>query len=300
MLGGSRLPYGDINESWPGPLRMITRETSTETRTQLSFIEPMQVSQVRELPDGGFWTYDAKLDGYRCLAVKRGSGVVLGHGAGLISRNDFRLSPAPVTSCPKDTIIDAEVVVVDENGRCTFNALQHKHPQGHLQLYAFDALIHTGKTSCAYRSRNAAGCSPALSQSAVSGYSVHPVRGKARRVAPAAKELELEGLIAKRKGSLYEPGKRSGARLKYKINRSQEFVIGGYTAGNPFDAVIVGCYDSVELNFVAKVRACFVPHLRSAIYPLLRQLHTDKCPFTNLPERRTLYSLTGEEMKHCQ
>jgi ATP-dependent DNA ligase len=47
----------------------------------------------------------------------------------------------------------------------------------------------------------------------------------------AAKKLDLEGIIAKRKGSSYEPGRRSGAWLKYKINRSQEFVIGGYTGG---------------------------------------------------------------------
>ena len=58
----------------------------------------------------------------------------------------------------------------------------------------------------------------------------------------ASKGLQLEGVIAKRKGSIYEPGKRSGAWVKYKINRSQELVIGGYTAGNPFDALIVGCY----------------------------------------------------------
>jgi bifunctional non-homologous end joining protein LigD len=43
----------------------------------------------------------------------------------------------------------------------------------------------------------------------------------------AAKKLELEGVIAKRKGSPYEPGRRSGAWVKYKINRSQQFVIGG-------------------------------------------------------------------------
>jgi ATP-dependent DNA ligase len=41
------------------------------------FIEPMQVVPVAELPDGGAWGYEAKLDGYRCLAAKRGSGVVL-------------------------------------------------------------------------------------------------------------------------------------------------------------------------------------------------------------------------------
>ena len=49
----------------------------------------------------------------------------------------------------------------------------------------------------------------------------------------AAKELRFEGVIAKRKGSIYEPGKRSGAWVKYKLHRSQEFVIGDYTAGTP-------------------------------------------------------------------
>jgi len=57
------------------------------------------------------------------------------------------------------------------------------------------------------------------------------------------------GIIVKRKDSLYESGRRNGAWLKYQINRSQEFVIGGYTAGNPFDALIVGCYDGEVLNF---------------------------------------------------
>jgi ATP-dependent DNA ligase len=117
----------------------------------------------------------------------------------------------------------------------------------------------------------------------------------------AAKELELEGIIAKRKGSLYEPGRRSGAWLKFKINRSQEFVIGGYTPGNPFDALIVGCYDGARLNFVSKVRAGFVPHVRRELYRCLKQLETPNCPFANLPEkRRTQWALTAEEMKDCR
>ena len=51
-----------------------------------------------------------------------------------------------------------------------------------------------------------------------------------------------------------EPGKRSGAWLKYKINKSQEFVIAGYTPGTPLDALIVGYYDGDELIYAAKVR----------------------------------------------
>jgi bifunctional non-homologous end joining protein LigD len=82
----------------------------------------------------------------------------------------------------------------------------------------------------------------------------------------------------------------------------QEFVIGGCTmGGNPFDALIVGCYENGKLKYVGKVRAGFVPHSRSAMYPLFRKLVTEQCPFPDLPEkRRTLYSLTKAEMQNCQ
>ena len=118
----------------------------------------------------------------------------------------------------------------------------------------------------------------------------------------AAEALEFERVIAKRNGSNLRAGTGSGAWLKYKINCSQEFVIGGYTlGGNPFDALIVGCYDGMKLKYVAKVRAGFVPHVRCALYPLFQEFRTEKCPFADLPEkRRTLYSLTRDEMQNCQ
>jgi bifunctional non-homologous end joining protein LigD len=93
-----------------------------------------------------------------------------------------------------------------------------------------------------------------------------PFDAKPADLIRAAKELELEGIIAKRKGSVYEPGQRSGAWLKFKLNRSQEFVIGGYTLGNPFDALIVGCYDARKLCYVSKVRNGFNPPLRREHY----------------------------------
>jgi bifunctional non-homologous end joining protein LigD len=129
-----------------------------------------------------------------------------------------------------------------------------------------------------------------------------PFEVKPAELLRAAKELEFEGVIAKRKGSIYEPGQRSGAWLKYKINCSQEVVIGGYTlGGNPFDALIVGCYDGPKLKYVAKIRAGFVPHMRCALYELLQEFRTEKCPFADLPEKqRTLYSLTRDEMQNCQ
>jgi bifunctional non-homologous end joining protein LigD len=120
----------------------------------------------------------------------------------------------------------------------------------------------------------------------------------------AAKELGLEGVIAKRKGSVYEPGRRSGAWVKYKLNRSQEFVIGGYTVGiDPFDALIVGCYEGRQLRYVSRVKAGFNPPLRRELFAVLKILETRGCPFANLPEPRRYrwdVGLTEADMENCR
>jgi bifunctional non-homologous end joining protein LigD len=115
-----------------------------------------------------------------------------------------------------------------------------------------------------------------------------------------AKEFGFEGIVAKRKDSLYESGKRTGAWVKYKVNQGQEFVIGGYTPGNPFDALIIGYYDGERLLYAAKVRNGFVPQVRGEVASRFNGLEIDTCPFANLPEKkRTQWALTKEEMKNC-
>jgi len=93
-----------------------------------------------------------------------------------------------------------------------------------------------------------------------------------------AKEFGFEGIVAKRRDSLYEPGKRSGAWLKYQINRGQEFVIGGYVLDNPFDSIIVGYYQDGKLMYAAKVRNGFVPHTRREVAAKLKGLQMTPAP----------------------
>ena len=77
-------------------------------------------------------------------------------------------------------------------------------------------------------------------------------------------------------------------------------MIGGYTPGNPFDALIVGYYDGERLLYAAKVRNGFVPQVRREVANKFRGLEIDTCPFANLPEtKRTQWALTKEEMKNC-
>src|SRR6185503_7199782 len=82
--------------------------------------------------------------------------------------------------------------------------------------------------------------------------------------------------------------------------RGQELVIGGYTPGNPFDALIVGYYENGKLYYAAKVRNGFVPRVRSEVFKRFKKLAIEDCPFVNLPEKkRTQWALTREEMKNC-
>jgi ATP-dependent DNA ligase len=119
----------------------------------------------------------------------------------------------------------------------------------------------------------------------------------------AVKEQGLEGVVAKRKDSLHEPGKRSGAWVKRRVNAGQEFVIGGYTPGsNGIDAIIVGYYSGHDLIYVARTRNGFVPASRRSVFQRVRELRTEECPFANLPETRKARwgeAMTAEKMKEC-
>jgi bifunctional non-homologous end joining protein LigD len=95
----------------------------------------------------------------------------------------------------------------------------------------------------------------------------------------------LEGLVAKRLESRFEPGKRSGAWQKMRLNQGQEFVIGGYTASpKNFDALIFGYYEGSHLMYAARTRNGFTPASREQLFRKFRGLELSQCPFVNLSE----------------
>lgn len=111
----------------------------------------------------------------------------------------------------------------------------------------------------------------------------------------AVREQRLEGIVGKQKDSHYQPGQRSGAWIKYRANRGQEFVIGGYFPGpHGFDSLIVGYYDGNKLMYVARTRNGFVSASPRQVFSKLNHLVTPECPFVNLPETRR--SRFGEEL----
>ena len=253
------------------------------------------------------WEYQLKLDGYRAIAFKSGNRVHLR------SRNDNDFSaryPAVMrglAKLPDETVIDGEVVALDAEGRPSFNALQNFNgSQTPVVYYVFDVMVLAGRdvsteTLTARRDLLEQKVLPTLAE---------PVRyagvleASLRDVIHAVKTQGFEGLVAKRRNSRYEPGARSGAWMKMRINRGQEFVIGGYTIGTrTFDALIIGYYENGQLMYASRTRNGFTPALRQQLFKKFRSVEIADCPFVNLPEARSGrwgVGLTKEKMADCR
>lgn len=194
---------------------------------------------------------------------------------------------------------------MDAHGRPSFQALQHRaaHPGYTITFYAFD-LLHldgTDLTDAPLHQRRAR-LPDVLNESGILLSIELP--GTTQQVIEAITSLGLEGVIAKRKTSRYTPGERNTAWVKLKLDRQQEFVVGGYRPGsNGVDALLVGYYDGKDLRFAGKVRAGFTPHLRREVFAQLSALHIPGCPFVDLPNSKTSHwgaRVTPEQMSEMR
>jgi bifunctional non-homologous end joining protein LigD len=266
----------------------------------------MLLLRTERLPEGPDWSIELKLDGYRALAIKTGGKLQLRSR----NDNDFNVRyPAlakALSSIPDETVIDGEVVALDGAGKPSFNTLQNYGSAGApLHFFIFDLLILRGRDVRAEpltKRRE-------LIESHVLPHVEEPIRysplleGNLNDLIQSVKAQGLEGLVAKRRDSAYESGERSGAWQKMRINKGQEFVIGGYTAGGTtFDALIFGHYDAGRLIYVARTRNGFTPRLRVELMRRFKRLETSECPFANLPEGKSGRwgaGLTAEKMRDC-
>jgi DNA ligase D-like protein (predicted ligase) len=277
------------------------------SRAPAGFIEPMQLLRQDALPDDpDRWQYELKFDGYRAVAFKSRGEIHLR------SRNDkdFRDKyPSIVTALaglPDNTIVDGEVVALDEEGRPSFAALQHAGPGTAVVYFVFDVMMIGGvslghESLAARRAILERKVAPALAEPALLS---QVLSGPLPALVAAVKDQAFEGLVAKRRDSRYEPGLRSGAWRKMRIDRGQEFVIGGYTIGSSaFDAIVVGYFEGDRLLYAARTRNGFTPATRAALQKKFRELEIPACPFVNLPEEKSGrwgQGLTAAKMGECR
>jgi bifunctional non-homologous end joining protein LigD len=252
-------------------------------------VSPMKAAIGTLPPDDENWAYEIKWDGYRTLAFVDG-GVTRLQSSNLldVTAKYPELAELAGSVNAASAIIDGELVVLDADGRPSFELMQQHSTQ--VAYYAFDVLSLDGHDTIAlaYEQRREliGGLLEAGTNWMVPSHRV----GDGAALVEATVERGLEGVMAKRLGSTYVPGKRTPNWRKVKNRRTVEVVIGGYTPGSgnresTFGALLVGVQVSEGLKFAGGVGTGFNQRTLSDLTKRLRSLRSESCPFITRPPR---------------
>ena len=251
--------------------------------------------------DGPFshpnWLFEPKLDGYRALTfVNRGKATVLTRN-GIDFTARLPLVVAELEAQPDDSmVLDGELVALDSQGLPDFGLLQQAinlgkgaRQPGDIVYYPFD-LLHLDGTNLLkvpLFERKAL-----LKHALVPGdyvRSIEYVDAEGDSFLKAVLQMGLEGMVAKRRDSPYQPGNRSPSWLKVKAVQEEDFVVGGYTEGagarsSAFGALLVGNYRGGDLHFTGRVGSGFDDETLRDMKETLSELRVDSPPFAADPE----------------
>jgi bifunctional non-homologous end joining protein LigD len=257
-------------------------------------VEPMLASAADRPPEGSNWVYEIKWDGVRAICyVEEGRIRMLSRNGNSFDRQFPELSVVPHHIAADTAILDGEIAVLDEEGRSRFGLIQPRIHQtsanevAHLsrktpvKLFVFDLLYCNGydlrSTPLIQRKEALAQIVTGGDRIQVSDHFIVP----GAEILEAARQMGLEGVIAKEAKSKYEP-KRSRCWLKLKVTGQQEFVICGYTHGErtTFSSLVLGLHDEDgKLRYVGCVGTGFDDKTLNAIYAKLKPLETKTNPF---------------------
>jgi bifunctional non-homologous end joining protein LigD len=268
------------------------------------FVPPMKATPVEKLPEGDDWIYEVKWDGYRVIAIKDDDDVQLRSLKDRSLNSDFATVRDAIAGVSAETaVLDGEVVAVNAQGKPSFQMLQNRATAGRawqIVYYAFDLLHLDGRElrNEPLESRKTE-LKRVIENSGVL-YSAE-LDGAPEAIVESIKAAGLEGVIAKRRDSIYQPRGRTTAWLKLRLGFAQEFVIGGYNPNaDAFQSLLVGYYERGKLMFGGKVRQGFNPASRKALMKQLAPLEVARCPFANLPSSKKSHfgeGVTADDMK---
>ncbi|MEN5435411.1 DNA ligase D [Sphingobacterium faecium] len=284
-----KLSTSDETEGDDIDLAMLLKKTSK--KDFFEHVEPMLATLTDQPFDDDEWLYEVKWDGYRAVSFLNGNKTIE-----IKSRNDksFNEKFYPIYEELKamklEAILDGEIVVVGENGHANFGALQNwrSEADGDLLYYVFDILWYKGKdlTKLTLTDRKAI-LHEILSTSETIKLST-PFYTSGIKFLETAREMGLEGIMAKRKDSAYHVHARTKDWLKIKANKRQEVVIGGFTkndgSSKVFSSILVGVYEGKKLVYTGKVGTGFSDKLQKEMLEKFNQVTADKSPFSTEPD----------------
>jgi bifunctional non-homologous end joining protein LigD len=254
-------------------------------------LEPMLAEIATEAESDPQWSYEPKVDGYRVIAFVHDGKVRLQSRGGIDLTVAFPEIVADLAAqAVGSMILDGEIVALDATGRPSFNALQNRRElkaaaeiasaqrESPVVLLCFDLLHFAGVNlrQAPYSDRRRY-----LSQCLLPSAHIQLVHtsDNAQKLYTASLDSGFEGIVAKRKDSIYQPGKRSATWLKIKATQTAEFVVGGYTQGKgareQLGALLLGYWSGSKLHYAGHVGSglndAIVAQLRKRFAPLARK-----------------------------
>jgi bifunctional non-homologous end joining protein LigD len=267
-----------------------------EQRPMPTVIHPMLASSVAKAFDDPDWLFEIKWDGYRAVAfIEDGRVRLVSRNQNDLTAQFSELGSLPQFVNAQRAILDGEIVALDEEGRPSFSLMQQRtgFQPGKRRLarregvpviyYAFDLLYLDGLDlrRVALEQRKQL-LQDRIKVGGVIQFSDHYAE-KGLALFEAAKQRGLEGILAKKRSSIYQE-KRSNDWLKIKITQRQECVIGGYTdpegSREYFGALVLGLYDEQgRLIHVGQVGTGFDQKTLKEMFAQLQGLKTKQNPF---------------------
>ena len=248
---------------------------------------PMLATTSATLPAGEAWVYEPKWDGFRAIVTVEGGDVTLTsrNGNDLTERFIDVARAAKLGIRSADAVLDGEICALDERGRSRFSLLQEG--TGNLALVLFDLLEVDSEPlldePLTERRRRLEALVKPGGQVFVS-----PQFEDGEALLVAAREQELEGVVAKRVDSRYRPGQRSVDWHKVKLRQTQEVVVVGYTRGQgrrsgAFGALVVAVHEAGGLRWAGNVGTGFSDGEIERLLGLLRPLERKESPLREVP-----------------
>ncbi|OQP61966.1 DNA ligase D [Niastella vici] len=251
---------------------------------------PMLATLVDKPFDAENWLFEVKWDGYRAIAICNKDEV------SVISRNNksfnkkFYPIPAALEQLNLNAVLDGEIIISNKEGVSSFGDLQNwrSEADGELLYYVFDLLWLDGYLlfDVPLQERRAI-LQEILPPGPVIQLS-QTFNAPGTTFYEVARNMNMEGIIAKKADSLYLPGIRTKDWLKIKIAQRQEVVIGGFTrnegSGKLFSSLLVGVFENGALHYTGKIGTGFTDKAQREMMQQFKPLMRSKCPFEREPD----------------
>jgi len=254
------------------------------------YIKPMLATPADKPFDSDEWLFELKLDGYRAIAELNKQKTLLYSRNGL----DLSLAYPSITEELKKikirAVIDGEIVVLDENGKPNFQELQNYTPESKLPIvyYVFDILSfddHQLHDIPLIERKKM--LKKIIGKRRIVRYSDH-ILHKGKTFFNQVKKDKLEGIMAKKKDSLYYPGARTKEWLKIKYSRSQEAIIVGYTepkgGRQHFGSLLLAEYKGNKLKYIGHTGTGFNEKSLKDLMMEMKKLVVDTSSLSPIPK----------------